>query len=572
MVTMNLADFSNIVELLLYRAGVEPDTRAYTYLQADGQVGLTLTYGELDRQARAIAVRLQQLAAPGERAIMLYGPGLEAVPAFFGCQYAGLIAVPIIPPRPNQSPAVFLNILLDAGATLILTSQRVYDLAQAQYGSTAFFEAMRWVVTDTTARTGSPEAWVAVKAQPRDPCMLLYTSGSTSAPKGVVVTHANVLGHARALLLLSEPFPGETIVTWAPLFHAAGLIGAVLQPLTLQFQMVALSPLDVIEHPARWLQAVSRYQAAFSGSATFAYQMAVDRITPSEREGLDLSAWRYAFVGSEPIRADVLDRFARTYAPYGFNPAAFYPAYGLSEATLLVTGRAKGRTASFRHFDGAALKQGRVAPVEAGRAGAHTLVGCGHALPEEKIRIIDTDTLAPCEPDRIGEVWVSSARVAVGYWNKPEATEATFRGFVAGTGEGPFLRTGDLGFLFEDDLYIAGRLKEMIIVYGRNYYAQDIEAAAAGSHPHLGSAAAAFAVTRAGAEQIVIYHELKPDLDAPDIEAISQAVRQAVAQTLELPLHAVVLVEAGGLPRTPTGKLQRYQCREQFLDAQGQAG
>jgi acyl-CoA synthetase (AMP-forming)/AMP-acid ligase II len=356
-------------------------------------------------------------------------------------------------------------------------------------------------------------------------------------------------------------------VSWMPLHHIAGL-NSVLQVLQVAKAAAVLLPAEaVLEQPVRWLRAISRYRALSAGGPNFLYQSCADRVAPEDRAGLDLRMWFFASCTAEPVRAETLEQFTAAYAPHGFRPEAFLPAYGLSEQAAVAV-NTPGRAPTVRAFDRTALAQNRVSAVEPEARGALRLVSNGRPGEGVTVRIVDPTTGALCPAGEVGEVWAASDYMAAGYWGRPEATAETFQARTADSGEGPFLRTGDLGFLDEGELYICGRLKDMIIIRGQNYYALDIEAAAAGSHPDLGRAAAAFAAPINGAEQVVIYHEVRPECSAPDVEAISAAIRRAVAREMQLPVYAVVLVQAGSLPRTPVGKIRRFVCRDEFIAQQ----
>ncbi|MEP7358187.1 MAG: fatty acyl-AMP ligase [Anaerolineales bacterium] len=568
---MPLPPPTTLVESLRRAVSGFPNNEAFVFLQ-DGEVESTrLTFAELDGQARAIAARLRSIAAPGETVILLYGAGLEGIPAFFGCLYAGMIAVPVIPPRPNQ-PGDFAGIIANARPKVGLTTESSLAKLRQQHADAAFFQALPWLATDIISGSGQGDAALEtfVDPAPDDVAALIYTSGSTSLPKGVMLTHKSLLGQPLNASGWLDPDTRLAAVSWMPMYHIAGLFSLVLSPNFPTVTTYVLPAESVVERPLRWLQAISRYQALTSGGPNFLYQLCVDRVAPEERVGLNLEMWFFASLVAEPIRAETVEAFVEAYAPFGFRREAFIPGYGLSEASQGVASPGFGSPVVIRAFDRQALAQGQAIPVEAGAEGSQKLVSCGRQSPMMDVRIVDPATRLVCPPSKIGEIWAASEFLSRGYWQRPAETEETFGGYLAGTGEGPFLRTGDLGFVCDGELYISGRLKEIIIIRGRKYHAQDIEAAAAGSHPDLGSAAAAFSVpAEGGTEQVVIYHEVRPDCPAPDVEAVSAAIRRAVARAMQLPVYAVALVQAGTLPRTSVGKIQRYLCREEFLAAQG---
>lgn len=558
--------FERLVDLLQAQAQAEPDTTAYLYLGDGENVSATLTYGELDRQARRIGAHLQELARPGDRAVMLYPQGLEPVAAFLGCLYAGVAPVPSFPLTPGRPPTLLAGLLKDAETNLILTTRAMRAQVEPVLAALAGPGQLRWGETDDWAQDASAKDWRKPELLPGQPVLLLYTSGSTSAPKGVVITNRNALENMLTVQRALQINPGDTMVVWAPLYHGTGLLSAGLTPLTFGTRLVLMPPLAVMEQPLRWLRAITTYRAAMASAPNFLYQYCVDRIPEADRAGLELSSWRNASSGGEPIRMSTLEQFGAAYEPYGFRRDSWGTGYGLSESSIVGT---VSRKITFRAWSRSALQQHEVVACDPDDPDAWTLVSVGKPFPTLDIRIVDPFTCVECAADRVGEIWMAGPTVAAGYWRNPEETERAFHAHIAGTDEGPFLRTGDLGFFYEDELYIAGRLKETIIVHGRNYYAQDIEAAVAGSHPAVQpAAAAAFSVPVGAEEQIVLFQELKQGQEGADVETVSRAIRRAAADALGLSLYAVVLVKPGSLPRTGMGKIQRYAVRDEFLKSQ----
>ncbi|MFL6192843.1 MAG: amino acid adenylation domain-containing protein, partial [Thermoanaerobaculia bacterium] len=551
---------STLVELLRMRAVSQPERRAYTFLLDGEREEVHLSYGELDRQARAVAARLQELGVQGERALLLYPPGLQYAAAFFGCLYAGVTAVPVYPPRPNRPDPRFLAILSDARARVVLTTSAILPNAERLMPATA---PVAWVATDGLDFEGA-EDWRDPAVGPDQLAFLQYTSGSTSAPKGVMVSHGNLIHNERLIQKAFGMTAESVVVGWLPLYHDMGLIGNLLQPLWAGSSCVLMSPVDFLQKPLRWLSAVSRYRGTVSGGPNFAYDLCARKVRPEDKAGLDLSRWTVAFNGAEPVRAETLDRFAEAFAPCGFHREALFPCYGLAEATLFVTGAARGEAPVVGRFVVPRLERHEAVADEAGRA----LVSSGRALEAplgQEVAIVDPEGLR-LEEGRVGEVWVAGPSVAQGYWNRPELSEAAFRARAA-DGSGPWLRTGDLGFLTGGELFITGRAKDLVIIRGRNHYPQDIELTVEKSHPSLRpGCAAAFSVEEAGEERLVVVQEVRREARNADPAEALEAIRRAVAEEHEVQLQAVLLIRTATLPKTSSGKVRRHACREAYLD------
>ncbi|MEW5925951.1 MAG: non-ribosomal peptide synthase/polyketide synthase [Gemmatimonadota bacterium] len=556
---------SSLVELLRLRAETDPDRIAYTFLQNGEVEEGHVTHGELDLRARAVAARLQGLGARGERALLLYPPGLEYVAALFGCFYAGVTAVPAYPPRRNKTDPRLQAIVADCAPTLALATRELLGEAERLCAHTPELGGLRWMATED-APADEAEGWADPEATGDTLAFLQYTSGSTAAPKGVMVSHGNLLHNFAVIERLAGYTPQTRSVIWLPPYHDMGLIGGILQPLFTGYWAALFSPVAFIQRPARWLEAVSRYGATSSGGPNFAYELCVHAVRPEEREGLDLSYWEIAFNGAEPVRAETLRAFAESFAPSGFRARAFYPCYGLAEATLMVTGSRPAELAVERAVDPEALGGGAVV-ADADPEGKYRLVGSGRSAESQRVIVVDPATLRECAPDRVGEVWVAGPSVARGYWGRAEETAETFGAFEAGTGEGPFLRTGDLGFLEDGELFVTGRLKDLIVIRGRNHYPQDVEQTAVRSHPGLrAGSGAAFSIDHAGEERLVVVQEVSRQAAAGlDVEEVADAVRRAVAAEHGVQVHAVAVVRPGGVPRTSSGKVQRRACRALFL-------
>jgi acyl-CoA synthetase (AMP-forming)/AMP-acid ligase II len=557
---------STLVDLIGRRAADEPDRTAYCYLENGESNERQFSYRELDARARAIAGRLQEQGIrQGDRVLLLYPSGLDYIAAFYGCLFAGAVAVPAYAPRPKGPNARLDAIAKDAGAAVALTTGEVLEVAGQQPAGDFHREVRTWIATDHVDSTAA-DAWRMPNLDGDTLAFLQYTSGSTSTPKGVMVSHGNLMANERMLQVALGQDQDSTWVGWLPMFHDMGLIGNVIQPLYVGAACVLMSPMTFVQEPIRWLRAITKYRAHTSGAPNFAYDLCVAKTTPEERQGLDLSSWRLAFNGSEPVRPETLDRFSQAFEPFGFRRSTFYPCYGLAEATLFVSGPVKSSDPVVRPFETGGLEQRRAISASDGDVSRRTLVGCGHTWLDQTIVIADPDTSTRCPDDRIGEIWISGPNVTKGYWGREEASAATFRAHLADSGEGPFLRTGDLGFYHCGSLFISGRIKDLIIIRGRNHFPQDIELTVESSHPILRpGCGAAFSVDVDGDERLVIVQEVKRNFKDANLPDVVDVIRRAISENHELAAHAVVLIKPGRIPKTSSGKIQRHACRQGYL-------
>ncbi|HAA30148.1 MAG TPA: AMP-dependent synthetase [Cyanobacteria bacterium UBA8553] len=566
-------EVSTLVDLLRYRTQNQSNSTAYTFLP-DGETETgRLTYLELDRQARAIACRLQNLGATGSRALLLYSPGLEFIAAFFGCLYAGVVAVPAYPPRRNQNMSRLQAIVADAEATVALTTTSLWDTIHNRESDNPELTKLLWLTTDDIA-SDLAQAWQQPEVSSNTLAFLQYTSGSTGTPKGVMVSHGNLLHNLALIHKCFGDTPNSRGVSWLPPYHDMGLIGGVLQPLYVGAPTILMPAVAFMQKPLRWLQAISNSKATTSGGPNFAYELCINKVTPEQLANLDLSSWELAFTGAEPVRAHTLEQFAATFESCGFRREAFLPCYGMAETTLIVSGGLKTAPPIVRHVDGEALEQNRVVAAASEREGTRTIVGCGQSLLEQKVLIVDPESLTPCPDNQVGEIWVSGLSVAQGYWHRFEETKQTFHGYLADLGDretertlGPYLRTGDLGFLQDGELFITGRIKDMMIIRGQNHYPQDIELTVEKSHPALRPACgAAFTVEVKSEERLVVVQEVERSyLRKLNVNEVVGNIRRAVAAEHALQVYAMVLVKTGSIPKTSSGKIQRYACRSGFL-------
>lgn len=559
---------SDFVQILNHRAIHQPSKIAYTFLRDGGTDEVSITYEELDRLSRSIAVSLQSMGMINSRALLLYPPGLEFIGAFFGCLYAGIVAVPAYPPRLNHSLLRLQAIMADSQSSIVLTTMSIFSNLEQRLTEFPNLQALHWLTTNNI-NTDLAQEWQKPLLNRNTLALLQYTSGSTGTPKGVMITHGNLLHNSAVIHQCFEHTSNSQGVIWLPSYHDMGLIGGVLQPLYAGFPVTLLSPAMFLQQPISWLRAISRYQATTSGGPNFAYEFCVEKITEEQRANLDLSSWDVAFTGSEPIRAETLERFAATFESCGFRASAFYPCYGMAETTLIVSGGLKAAQPVIKIVQAEQIEKNRVLPAFKQKDGTCTLVSCGETTRlGQQILIAHPETLTRCLPDEVGEIWVSSDSVAQGYWNRPEETEHTFKAYLADSGEGPFLRTGDLGFLQDGEIFITGRIKDLIIIRGRNHYPQDIELTVEQSHPALRiSHGAAFSVEVDGTEQLVIAQEVERSyLRNLNVNEIVTTICQAVAQQHEIQVYAILLLKTASIPKTSSGKIQRYACRTGFLN------
>ena len=477
-----------------------------------------------------------------------------------------MIAVPVYPPRRNQRMNRLQAIVADAQAAFALTTTSVFTNIEHSFQQEPELAALHWLATDNITSNLAPD-WQATKVNSDTLAFLQYTSGSTAAPKGVMVSHQNLL-HNQLLIQQGFQHTQQTIVVgWLPLYHDMGLIGNVLQPLYMGVPCILMSPVAFLQRPVRWLEAISRYKATTSGGPNFAYDLCVSKITPEQRLNLDLSSWEVAFNGAEKVRVETIEQFTNAFAECGFSQKAFYPCYGLAEATLFVSGGLKAAAPVVVKVQTEALEQNQVVLSKTENGKVQKIVSCGRAILEQQIVIAHPETLTTCAPNQIGEIWVSGSSVAGGYWRRPVETENTFGAYLQDTGDGPFLRTGDLGFLQNGELFVTGRIKDLIVIRGRNHYPQDIELTAQTSHPALRpSASAAFAVEVDGSERLVVACEVERSyLRNGELDEVAKAIRQAIWHALELEVYGVVLLKTGSIPKTSSGKIQRLSCQAGFL-------
>ena len=574
----------SLVEILRQRADHQGDERAYGWW-GGASVEEWITWREVDARARSIAAALQQVSAPGERALLVFEPGFDYIAAFFGCLYANVIAVPVYPPEPSRLDRMLPRwsaIVADACATVVLTTRALQTLTHDMVATAPELASLRWLAIDALEQ----REWEDQARGADTIAFLQYTSGSTGAPKGVVISHGNLLHNSAAIQRALASSSESLKVTWVPPYHDMGLIGCIVQAAYVGFPLVSMTPTAFLMRPLRWLEAMTHTRATLSGAPNFALDLCVQKVGPAERARLDLSHWRSLYVSAEPVRRRTLERFAAVFAECGFSPRALYPTYGLAEATLVASG---------------GVHSGGVRAVD---KDGHDVVSVGAPLTEGgEMAIVDPETCARLADGEIGEVWLRSRSNALGYWNRPEATHETF-GARLGDG-GPWLRTGDLGFIRDGELYLTGRLKEVLIIRGRKHFPTDIEETV--EHVnwempyHRAGGSAALSLMVDGEERLVLAVEIERRMRerrsaAPrpleerragrdrrarafkykplrepgplDLGSVARQIRVAVAAAHGIEPFAIVLLRPGAIPKTSSGKKRRLHCRELFFGAE----
>jgi len=560
-----------LADVVHLRAAINGDQIAYTFL-ADGSTGeRSITWAQLDHRAGKLGAHLRGLGAAGQRVLLALPSGIAFIEAIFACWYAGAIIVPISLPRHRRVKHRLHRIVSDAGAKFALGVPDTRDLLEGE-GAEAPAVGLAWVdaLTPVDRSATVCVAPAAPGAAGADVALLQYTSGSTGTPRGVMVTHANLMCNSALIAEACGHAPGQTIAGWLPLYHDMGLIGLVLQAAFAGTRCILMPPERFLMRPWLWLQMISDYRVYSSPAPNFAYDLCVEKVTEEHKRTIDLSGWRNALNGSEPVRATTINRFTDTFASCGFGRETFFPCYGLAEATLFVSGPGPSRVSSRRTADGILLSP----------SDGYGHVGCGGAFGDTQLAIVNPQTAELSAPGRIGEIWLAGESCARGYWNNPDATAPTFNACLKTSdqeqGDGrKWLRTGDLGFIADGELFITGRLRELIIIAGRNHFPVDLEQTAESADPVVAtSSTAAFSVEIDGSERLVIVAEVRREFARPargetrpalDAEAIAHRLLAAVVAGHQVAPHEIVLLRPGALPRTTSGKIRRHDARDQYL-------
>jgi acyl-CoA synthetase (AMP-forming)/AMP-acid ligase II len=558
--------FKSVTQLIRSRAESAGDALACTFLQNGETEAGRLSYADIDLGSRAVAAALQEISSVGDRVLLMYPPGLEFITGFLGCLYAGIVAVPAYAPNPAR-PERYMQrlsaIAESADARIFLTtSDQASKLPSLIHGLKPF-ESASIIETDRLEPSLS-ESWKPVTTRTDSLALLQYTSGSTAEPKGVMVSHGNILHNLKFIYEREANDVNSISVSWLPSFHDMGLLEGILSPIYGAYPLYLMSPLAFVQRPVRWLKAISKFHASNSGGPNFAYEFCTQSVSDEQRLDLDLSNWRVAYNGSEPVHMETMKKFSKAFSPCGFRFSAFSPVYGLAESTAL-----------------AAATQRGAGPVEMTVNGhqKHT-VACGESDKDSQILVVDPHSRLQCNPGEEGEIWLAGPSVAMGYWNDAEQSERIFNAFLADTAQGPFLRSSDMGYLIDNDLYITGRIKDLIILRGRKLFPQDIEFSATRANPLIRNhGVAAFSIEDGHTEHLVILAELdtrrlkkteigdaaKSGGSLPDFQRISLDLVETISREHEARVSTALLVPPGQIARTSSGKIQRYTCRDRFL-------
>lgn len=561
-----------IVDCIAAHARATPDALAFRFLNDLEHAPEDLSYAQLWQDAAAVARFLAGIAEPGSRIMLFFPPGLAYIKAFYGCLMAGMVAVPLYPPRRNVKSDRIMKVAQSCQSVIALTTgpelaavKAAWD-AQNSLGLPLDFHA-------TDAITGAAgDSFVPQAAGEATPAFLQYTSGSTGVPKGVIITHGNIMANVAHLSAANTSgVTGEVFVNWVPLFHDLGLVTAILWPVYLGAPSILMAPATFVRSPLVWLQAITRYRATMCGSPNFAFDLCVDKIPAADLAGLDLSSWRVAYNSAEPVKAATLERFSRHFAPCGFRPETFYPCYGMAEATVFIAGGDTTAPPVVLSADKARIADFHLTPVAADAAGAVRMVGCGTAHGPHDLRIVDPATSVELADGAVGEVWFSGPSVSPGYWQLDDISSQTFGQRIAGDRSARgYLRTGDYGVKWQGELFITGRMKDLIIVRGRNFYPQDVEASATDAHPAIRpGCCAAFSLDDEAGERLVVVAEIEREsFRSIDTDAVASAIRQRILLDHETAVDQIVLLKPYKLPMTSSGKLQRRQTRQMLIDGE----
>lgn len=573
--TIPNSNYSSMIDLLSHKAMIHPEKVVYTFLSNDNQDETDITYQELHMYAQQIAAYLQHLGLEGQRALLMYPSGIDYVKAFLGCIYANVTPVPVYPPGLSRNMERLKAIMDDSATNIILTTTQLHSKISFHFSDELSNMNLKWIPIADIFHDYRDQ-WSQPKVDKESLAFLQYTSGSTSSPKGVMVTHGNIL-HNEAMIKAACQHNEDTVMLgWLPMYHDMGLIGNILQPLYLGAKCVFMSPMDFLQKPFRWLSAISKYKATISGGPNFAYDLCLKKITDEQKMQLDLSSWEVAFNGAEPVRYETIQKFARAFKDCDFKLNQFFPCYGMAEATLFITGNEKLTKPVSKGFCKESLLENKAIERPINSEDSVKLVGCGMTWLDQKVEIVNTDSLSKCALNEIGEIWVKGDSIAKGYFGREQETNYAFNNTVKDTNENGFLRTGDLGFFHEGQLFVTGRLKDVIVLRGKNHYPQDIELTVEKADKAIISgASAAFSVDINGEEKLIIVAEIerkyrpRPHKERElkgYLDNVLRSIRQQVMEEHEVQPYSIYLLKTSSIPKTSSGKIQRRACKNAYLN------
>lgn len=565
---------NSLIDVLAIQAEINPHKTVFRVVKKNEETE-TITYGRLHQRATQLASYFKKRNLSGERALLLYNSSIEYIESFFGCLYAEVISIPLFPlsSRNSQSTERVESIIKDAQPKIRLENSQ--SISRAKESMLSGVESINIDLLSLDDNNN----WIKPDLSASSTAYLQYTSGSTSAPKGVVVTHENLLHNLELLKNFFDLNEDSVIASWLPFHHDMGLIGIVLQTVYVGATCVIMPPEDFIQRPIRWLQMISKYKATYSGAPNFAYDLCVKNTTQEQLESLDLRSWQIAFNGSEPVRSSTIEQFSDKFSPVGFKAESFYPGYGLAENTLGVTAKKTNLMPRKVKIDVKAMQEQRVSLSLSQGTDAKWVVSCGQLPKEQEVIIVNPDNYRKCFDDEIGEIWIKGKSVAKGYWKNKRFTANNFNAYLSDSMDGPYLRTGDLGFVLHNELYISGRLDDLIILHGQNYYPQDIEYTVENSHSLISDGKiAAFKITKGGKEGVVIVAELdrtfrhtkniQNNQETRDVIELKKIVKNNIVRQYQIHVHDIAFLLPGGVPVTTSNKIQRKKTKEQYLNNQ----
>lgn len=554
-------------EVIQKRTCSDPNFVVFRFLSDGINEDGSYTYKQLEDRSKSVAASLQKIGKKGDNVLLLFQPGLAYVASLYACFYSGFVAVPAYPPRRNRGIERIYTIIEDSGANICLLSQQVYNDIQRNFTDDSKLSNIQWIVYDDIQDTDK-DNFKEENILPEDIALIQYTSGSTGNPKGVMLTQLNLMYNSEYIRTTFGVDKESVGVHWLPLFHDMGLIGGLLQAAYVKCVNINIPPMAFLKNPLNWLKAIDKYRGTIAGGPNFAFDYCIQKTTEEERKELDLSSMKVFFCGAEPIRQQTMKKFVEDFAISKIKEEMLYPCYGMAETTLIVTGGVFSEKPKYLSINTSALSENKVIIEKENTPGTTDLVSSGKTWLNTKIEIVNPHTIKQVSENEVGEIWISGPTVATGYYGKPEESKMIFGAHISDTNDGPFLRTGDLGFVYENELYITGRLKDIIIIRGVNYYPTDIEYLIQDNIPELkNNSGAVFPVTIDNSEKIVVVQELeRTAMRNTDHNIILEKIRQIISEEMELETQAVVLIRTGSIPLTSSGKIQRRQTKFEYLN------